>query len=129
MESTIDENIMVYNTMETFTKFDTSLEAEIIVDVIIAGTIIEIDIPSTVASDAIVADNGRGHGIKLTSCGHSLTIESMVCRFGCQYLSLPHEIEDPWSPVSFTVSKRSLYSMTWPPQVPSDTLMAARGTS
>ena len=48
---------------------------------------------------------------------------------GRQKRSRPQELNEPWSPVSFTVSKMSQNSMTCPPQQPSPMLMPARGMS
>ena len=61
--------------------------------------------------------------------GCFFTQSAVVSRLGCQKRSRPHELNEPWSPVSLTVSKTSLNSMRCPPNVPSQMLMPARGQS
>ena len=74
---------------------------------------------------AMVLGHDRDQEIAIIRKGQALPAQSPVPPGVVGY----DPMNEPWSPVSFTVSKTSQYSMMCPPQQPSPILIPARGQS
>ena len=64
MKSIIDHDIVFNNTVYTFTQFYPSIQTKVVVNNIIAGTIIQINIPTVIATHTVVAQNNWFYYIK-----------------------------------------------------------------
>src|SRR5512140_619963 len=57
MERVVDGDVVPYPAMKAFAQLQTSMEQEIVVDLVVAGTIVEIHVPTMVAAPAVIAQD------------------------------------------------------------------------
>ena len=58
VQPVIDRNVIPRAASESFSQLETATEQQIVVNVIVAGTVVEVDVPSVITTPAAVANNG-----------------------------------------------------------------------
>lgn len=62
VQRVVDDYVVFDRAVEPLAQFDASVEAQVVVDMVVCGTVVEVDVPATVAADAVVAyDDGCHH--------------------------------------------------------------------
>ena len=64
MQSIVDQDIILHNTIETFTQFNSSMQTDIPVYMKIRTAIIQIDIPTVVTTEPVITDISSEKGIQ-----------------------------------------------------------------
>ena len=58
VQRVVDRDVVVNMAVESFTKLEATLEHQVVVDFIVGGAVIEVDIPAVITAPAAVADDG-----------------------------------------------------------------------
>src|SRR5205085_9204247 len=64
MKRVIDHDVVLYRAVKAFSQLDSSVQSHVVVDAVIRGAVIQVDVPSVVASPAVVAQRHRLHGVQ-----------------------------------------------------------------
>ena len=59
MEGIVDHHIVADSPVKSFTIFDSTAEAQVVVDFIIGTAVVEVDVPTVITTKTIVADDRR----------------------------------------------------------------------
>ena len=54
MERVIDYDIVFYYPIEAFTQFDASVQTQIVINVVITGAVVQVNVPTSVAAKTIM---------------------------------------------------------------------------
>ena len=54
MERVIDYDIVFYYPIEAFTQFDASVQTQIVINVVITGAVVQVNVPTSVAAKTII---------------------------------------------------------------------------
>ena len=65
MKSIVYHNVVFHFPVKTFPEFYSTTQAEVIVDMIIGGSVIQINIPAMVAPEAVIAYDACMYGIPI----------------------------------------------------------------
>ena len=57
MEGVADHDVVLGRPQEALAEFEAALEAEIVVDVVVGRSVVEVDVPAVVAAPAGIADD------------------------------------------------------------------------
>lgn len=89
-ERPVDDDIVGDCAEVTFTEFDAPGEAEVIGDQIVAGAIIQVDIPTVIAAEAVVLD---GYGFLAFPFGHVGVLGNPLLGYGP--VRMPEPVSSP----------------------------------
>ena len=65
-------DIVLYYPVESFTQLDSSVQAKIVVDMIIAGAVVKVNIPAAVTAETVAGKRRTRSGIRQNQIGTSL---------------------------------------------------------
>src|SRR5450759_1728475 len=57
MERIVDHHIVFHGSEKAFAKLDSAVQGEVVIDVIVGGAIVEINVPAVVATPAVVTND------------------------------------------------------------------------
>src|SRR5271157_6571851 len=59
MEGIVDQDVVLGGTMKSLAELQSSIETDVVVDMVVARPIVEVDVPAVVASPAIIMEHDR----------------------------------------------------------------------
>jgi hypothetical protein len=83
--------VVLENPEETLAQFDPAVQCQVVVDVIICGSVIQVDIPTVIAPKPVVAQDGRFHRVQT----RKLAVCARGDRVRIQVLQLPVAVAPP----------------------------------
>lgn len=64
MQGIVDDDVVFNGSVKSFSQFDTPMQTKIVVDMVIGTSIVQIDVPAVIASEAIVPDDCGVAGVQ-----------------------------------------------------------------
>lgn len=71
MQRIVDNDVVGNDAVVAFAQFESAAEQEVVVDAVVAGTVVEVDVPSVVAAPAVVAENGGSENVEVGQAGRA----------------------------------------------------------
>jgi hypothetical protein len=64
LKKVVDNHIVLNNPEVSLAQFDSAIQHQVVVDLVVAGTVVKVDIPSVITAPAVVAQDDWLDGIE-----------------------------------------------------------------